>query len=147
MQAKHTLDTEISAFLRDVPFCVDVEFPIEKARWWMEEWHLEYLPVTEDGRFFGVLRAKNLLKVEPGAEKTSQEPNIREITITNLTTCNADSTIGDVLDRMMRTGCREIVLIDDDRVAGLFTTNDLLRLIDESDVRSGDCFGLRMLSR
>ena len=62
MQAKHTLDTEISAFSAEVPFCVDVEFTIENARWWMEKWNLAYLPVTKDGGFFGVLRAKDLLK-------------------------------------------------------------------------------------
>ena len=96
------------------------------------------LPVLDDDELVGMITSKDLMrafidfrKKVPEKYQKSQikEVLIEDIMSTNLTVVSKDTCIADVAKIMMDTGYNGLPVVEDDKLIGIVTQTDILRLI------------------
>jgi CBS domain-containing protein len=96
------------------------------------------LPVMDDDELVGMITSKDLMrafidfrKKVPEKYQKSQikEVLVEDIMSTNLTVVSKDTCISDVAKIMMDTGYNGLPVVEDDKLIGIVTQTDILRLI------------------
>jgi len=124
---------------KDLTFVSSTERLIH-ARRLMIESHVGRLPVIEDGKLVGMITSKDLMrafidfrKKVPEKYQKSQinEVLIEDIMSTNPTFVTKDMSITEVSEIMMETGFNGLPVVEDDKVVGIITQTDILKLIEK----------------
>lgn len=103
---------------------------LSAARLVMLDEGVRHLPVLESGRVVGVLSERDLLLVEslPGVNPT--DVRVEEAMVEDVFTAGPDAPLVAVVRTMIARKLGSAVIIDDDgRVVGVFTTVDALRAL------------------
>ena len=110
------------------------------ARRQMLESHVGRLPVVEDESLAGMVTSKDLMrafidfrKKVPEKYQKSQikEVLVEDIMSSNPTFTSKDATIADVAKIMIETGYNGLPVVEGDKVVGIITQTDILRLIEK----------------
>ena len=110
------------------------------ARRQMLESHVGRLPVVEDESLAGMVTSKDLMrafidfrKKVPEKYQKSQikEVLVEDIMSSNPTFTSKDATIADVARVMIETGYNGLPVVEEDKVVGIITQTDILRLIEK----------------
>jgi len=110
------------------------------ARRQMLESHVGRLPVVEDEELAGMVTSKDLMrafidfrKKVPEKYQKSQikEVLVEDIMSSNPTFTSKDATIADVARVMIETGYNGLPVVEEDKVVGIITQTDILRLIEK----------------
>ena len=110
------------------------------ARRQMLESHVGRLPVVEDEELAGMVTSKDLMrafidfrKKVPEKYQKSQikEVLVEDIMSSNPTFTSKDATIADVVRVMIETGYNGLPVVEEDKVVGIITQTDILRLIEK----------------
>ena len=110
------------------------------ARRQMLESHVGRLPVVEDEFLAGMVTSKDLMrafidfrKKVPEKYQKSQikEVLVEDIMSSNPTFTSKDATIADVARVMIETGYNGLPVVEEDKVVGIITQTDILRLIEK----------------
>ena len=124
---------------KDLTFVSPTERLIH-ARRLMIESHVGRLPVIEDEKLVGMITSKDLMrafidfrKKVPEKYQKSQikEVLIEDIMSTNPTFVTKDMSITEVSEIMMETGFNGLPVVEDDKVVGIITQTDILKLIEK----------------
>ena len=124
---------------KDLTFVSPTERLIH-ARRLMIESHVGRLPVIEDEKLVGMITSKDLMrafidfrKKVPEKYQKSQikEVLIEDIMSTNPTFVIKDMSITEVSEIMMETGFNGLPVVEDDKVVGIITQTDILKLIEK----------------
>ena len=110
------------------------------ARRQMMEGHVGRLPVVDDGNLVGMLTSKDLMRAfidfRKHVPEKYQKSQIKEVLIEDIMSSNPiftskDATISEVAKIMIETGYNGLPVVDDNKVVGIITQTDILRLIEK----------------
>ena len=110
------------------------------ARRLMMEDHVGRLPVVEDGKLVGMLTSKDLMRAfidfRKNVPEKYQKSQIKEVLVeyimsSNPTVTSRDATISEVAKIMIETGFNGLPVVEDNKVVGIITQTDILRLIEK----------------
>jgi CBS domain-containing protein len=110
------------------------------ARRQMMEANVGRVPVIDDGKLVGMVTSKDLMrafidfrKKVPEKYQKSQikEVLVEDIMSSNPTVTSKDATISEVSKIMMETGYNGLPVVEGDKVVGIITQTDILRLIEK----------------
>jgi acetoin utilization protein AcuB len=126
----------IRAFMTPAPHTIGVEQTIAAAAEMMREHHIRHLPVLDGGRLVGILSERDVamigglpgVNVERLAVAEAMTPDPRALT--------PDSSLEWVAAEMAQHKFGSMVVVENDRVVGIFTTVDALRALQELLSRS-----------
>lgn len=96
----------------------------------MRDNHIRHLPVLDGGKVIGVLSERDLLLIDslPGVDPA--EVRVEEAMVQDVFTVSPDMPVGEAIETMIgRKLGSAIVVYQDDRVLGVFTTVDALRAL------------------
>jgi acetoin utilization protein AcuB len=123
----------IAAVMTPFPYSIPADADISEARAMMEEHSIAHLPVMENGQLSGVIRRSDL-RVADGLQ--AQVPS-RGVEVGRV--CNRSPLIVDLHDRLDRVavemyerGVEAVLVLRQDKLAGILTTTDVCRLLAES---------------
>ncbi len=112
---------------------------IVHARRQMIESHVGRLPVVEDEKLVGMITSKDLMRAfiefRKSVPEKYQKSQIKDLLVedimsSNPTSVSKDMTITEVSEIMMETGFNGLPVVDD-KVEGIITQTDILRLIEK----------------
>ena len=108
--------------------------PIMEARKIMQFHQFERLPIVDKGKLLGVLTGNTVMKASP-SEATSlsvwelnyvlAKMKVKEIMKTNVVTVAPDMTVECAIATAQDSKVGSLVVLDDGKVVGILTTNDL----------------------
>ena len=110
------------------------------ARRLMKEYHVGRLPVVEDEKLVGMVTSKDLMRAfidfRKKVPEKFQKSQIKEVLVEDIMSFNPtftskDTTISEVSKIMMETGFNGLPVVDDEKVVGIITQTDILRLIEK----------------
>lgn len=110
------------------------------ARRQMIESHVGRLPVVKDDELKGMVTSKDLMRAFIDFRKNVpdkyQKSQIKEVLVedvmsSNPTFTSKDTTISEVAKIIMETGFNGLPVVEDDKVVGIVTQTDILRLIEK----------------
>jgi CBS domain-containing protein len=80
-----------------------------------------------DRRLVGVLSERDIVRALAEAGTTVLRVPVWEVMTRNVSTCDVNDSIGDVIDRMTKGKFRHMPVLDKDRLAGLVSIGDVLK--------------------
>jgi acetoin utilization protein AcuB len=113
------------------PHTISPRQPLTIARRTMLDHHIRHLPVLDGGRVVGLLSERDLLLVEslPGVNPT--DVRVEEAMVQNVFTAAPDEPIAEIVQTMVQRKLGSAVVVEGDRVIGVFTTIDALGALAE----------------
>jgi acetoin utilization protein AcuB len=119
----------VREYMTPAPRTISPRQALTHARQIMLGHHIRHLPVLDGGRIVGLISERDLLLVEslPGVNPT--DVRVEEAMVQEVFTVAPDEPIADVIETMIETKVGSAVLVDGQRVVGVFTTIDALRAL------------------
>lgn len=119
----------VQHYMTTAPHSIGVDQPLSRAHSMMREHHIRHLPVLSGGRLVGVLSERDLHLLETLAGVDPQQVAVEEAMSTVVYAVPPDTPLDEVAAEMAehRYGC--VVVMDRERLAGVFTTIDLARAL------------------
>ncbi len=119
--------------IRDVmtpaPHTIGVDQTLFRAREMMREFHVRHLPVLRAGRLVGVVTERDVALVEALEELDEREVLVEEAMTSDVYAVRPDQPLHGVVDHMARNKIGSCIVAEGDRVLGVFTSVDALRLL------------------
>ncbi len=95
----------------------------------MRRYRVRHLPVLDQGKLVGVLSQRDLFFVETLRDVDPAKVRVEEAMSPNVYEVPPDTALGEVAAKMVEAKFGCAVVTRDQRVVGIFTTNDALRII------------------
>ncbi len=119
----------ISKYMHPTPYCVGQAEPLNTAHALMREHGIRHLPVLDAARLVGVVSERDLALLERFAGVDPATFRIAKAMRTDPLTVPPDAPIDDVARQMAERKSGSAIVVDGDRVVGVFTTTDALRAL------------------
>ncbi len=121
----------IQKYMSTAPHSIGVDQPLSRAHALMREHHIRHLPVLSGGRLMGVVSERDLSILETIVGVDPKTIGVNEAMSTVVYAVPPDAPLDEVAAEMAehRYGC--VVVIDHEKVVGIFTTVDLARALGE----------------
>jgi acetoin utilization protein AcuB len=119
----------VRQYMTPSPWTIARNQPLSIARRMMLEHGVRHLPVLDGGRVAGIITERDLLLVEslPGVNPT--DVRVEEAMVAEPFEVTADTPLAEVVDRMLERKIGSAIVVEGDRVIGVFTTIDGLRAL------------------
>jgi acetoin utilization protein AcuB len=88
---------------------------------------IRHLPVLDGGQVVGILSQRDALLVESIAGTNPTEVQVEEAMVTDVFTAGPQESVAEVVRTMVERKLGSTVVVEDDKVVGVFTTIDALR--------------------
>lgn len=111
--------------MKSDPLTIQVGLSLEDARQRMFDHHIRHLPVVEGERLVGVLSERDIVRAE-ATRVPLRAQKVEQVMRTSPYVCHPDELLSRVATDMAqhRYGCA--IVVERDRVVGMFTTVDAL---------------------
>ena len=121
----------VRAFMTVSPFTIGVDQPLKTAHALMRRHHIRHLPVLRGGALVGMVSERDLelLEVMPGVD--ARAITVEEAMAGMPYTIDVDSSLEWLATDMCQRRADAAVVTEHGRVAGVFTTVDALRALEE----------------
>jgi acetoin utilization protein AcuB len=123
--------TPIRDFMTPAPVTIGRAQVLSDAARRMHEHHIRHLPVLEGGFLFGILSERDIDLVEALPDLDPDVVTVEEAMTQDPYTVKADTPVREVAAMMAEHKYGTAVVMEQGRVAGIFTTVDALRLLAE----------------
>ncbi len=125
----------VRQYMTPGPHTISPTQPLSAARRLMLDLGVRHLPVLEGGRIVGLISERDLLLVEslPGVNPT--DVRVEEAMVQNVFTTGPDRPVAEVVETMIDLKLGSAVVVEGERVVGVFTTIDALRALRDQLVR------------
>ena len=121
----------IRDFMTASPVTISPELMIPDATERMYTYGIRHLPVVENGMLVGVISDRDTALAPNLFEREASEITVRQAMRRNPFMCQASDRIIEVVGTMIRKKIGSAIVLDGNRVVGVFTTIDAMsRLID-----------------
>ena len=119
----------IKDIMTPFPYSIDVEKPLVEAKNMLEQHDIHHLPVTENGKLFGIITLSDILPVLDSNHGLSTEKNllVRDFTVTNAYVVSMKEPLDNVLVHMTNEHVGSAIIMKGERIAGMFTLRDACR--------------------
>lgn len=121
------LKTRVKDMLKREPICAPPDTPIREAARIMSERRISALLITIDGRLEGIVTDRDLRNKVVAINRDSTDP-VSEIMTVDPVTMPLHSLAFECLLEMAQRGLHHLPVVDGDRVVGLVSAGDLMRL-------------------
>jgi acetoin utilization protein AcuB len=111
------------------PVTIGRDQTLETAHAMMREHHCRHLPVLEHGELVGLLSLRDLYFLETLAGVDLASDKVEDAMSQEAYAVTPDAPLGDVCAHMARHKLGCAVVLERDRVAGIFTATDALRVL------------------
>lgn len=119
---------------KDPPDKIDSNLTVTAAAIIMRQTSRSILVVVEDGKPIGIVTETDLVRRVIGENLVPTEIKVREIMSTPLITIDSKSTVLDAAKKIQKYGIRGLPVMDNDKIAGMFTVTDIaLAVASESE--------------
>jgi acetoin utilization protein AcuB len=104
---------------------------LSEAHELMRDHHIRHLPVLEGGRLVGLVSDRDLHLIETLGAGTSNEITVEEAMSQDVLVVAPNEPLGEVAQKMGSRKAGSAVVVLGERVLGIFTTMDALRVLAE----------------
>jgi acetoin utilization protein AcuB len=113
------------------PWIIARDRSLASARRMMLDNNIRHLPVVEKDQVVGILSERDLLLVEalPGVNPT--DVRVDEAMVEDPFAVSADAPLADVAETLVERKIGSAVVVEGDRVIGVFTTIDAVRALSD----------------
>jgi CBS domain-containing protein len=140
---EHTVKT-IGEFVRGGPlYFVRKGQSVMEAVQVMAEKRIGAVPILEGDHLVGIFTERDLMTRVVAAGRAPAEVGVEEVMSAELVVGQADESFEDALNKMQCQECRHLPVVDGDRLIGLVSLRDLLRLdrdVKEHEIQLLDAY-------
>jgi len=97
----------------------------------MRQRNIHHLPVVRDGRLVGIVSDRDLYRNEAVTHFDPDRVTVEEIMATDVIVMTPQTSLQFAAEIMDQRHAGSVVVVDHDRVVGIFTTSDALRALTE----------------
>jgi acetoin utilization protein AcuB len=119
----------VRQYMTPTPFTIGPTQSLTVARHLMLEHDVRHLPVLEGGRLAGVLSERDLLLVESMPSVNPTVVRVEEAMAQDVFAVRPDEPVADVANTMIDRKIGSAVVMEDEKVVGVFTTIDALQAL------------------
>jgi acetoin utilization protein AcuB len=119
----------IERFMTPDPICVASDTLLSSAMVHMRRHDIRHLPVVDGGRLIGILSQRDIAMATAEADQWPPSEHVGDAMSREVYAVPPERPLGEVAAKMVerKYGCT--VVTRDERVVGIFTTTDALRLL------------------
>jgi acetoin utilization protein AcuB len=121
----------ISKYMTTVPHTIGAEQTLEKAEKMMTEYRVRHLPVLSAGKLVGVLSDRDLKIVESFKDVDPTKVKVNEAYTPQPYTASPQANLSEVCAQMVLHKYGSVLVVDNNKLVGIFTWVDALRAFDE----------------
>ena len=81
-----------------------------------------------DGRLVGILSERDIVRTMAGVGTAALPVPVAQVMTRNVSTCDVNDSVSSVMERMTKGRFRHMPVLDQDRLAGLVSIGDVLKL-------------------
>jgi acetoin utilization protein AcuB len=122
--------TTISEFMTKSPHKIGAEQPLSKAHEVMRRYKIRHLPVLHGGKLVGMVSLSDLHLVESLPGVTPEEVTVEEAMTQDVYRVAPDASLREVVAEMAKRKLGSAVVMQGQKVTGVFTTIDALRVLE-----------------
>ncbi len=119
----------IQSYMTKVPWSIEADETISTAKARMKELGIRHLPVLEGKRLVGVISSRDLFLLESLNERMLHLLKVADLMTEEPYAVPPQALIADVATHMAERRIGSAMVVEDDRVVGVFTTVDALRAL------------------
>ena len=121
----------LRSFMTPSPHTIGATQTLATARALMQRHGIRHLPVLEAGQLVGILAERDLLLVAGLSGIDLERVAVSEAMTPEPRCISPDSSLEWVVAEMAQARLGSIIVVDDERVVGIFTTIDALRALGQ----------------
>lgn len=121
----------ISKYMTTVPHTIGAEQTLEKAEKMMTEYRIRHLPVLAAGKLVGVLSDRDLKIVESFKDVDPSKVRVDEAYTPQPYMASPQANLSEVCAQMVLHKYGSVLVVDNNKLVGIFTWVDALRAFDE----------------
>ena len=121
----------IQKYMTTSPHSIGVEQPLSRAHDMMREHGIRHLPVLHGGKLLGILTDRDLHLVESLAGVDPTKVKVEDAMATVVYAVSPDSPLDEVVETMGEHKYGSAVVMQNEKVVGIFTTVDVCRALAE----------------
>lgn len=116
----------VKRFMTPSPHTIGHDQPLTAAHEIMRQHDIRHLPVLDGGRLAGVVSQRDLYLIESLKDVDPEHVSVSEAMSTEVFTVDPNTTIRKIVSEMAVHKYGSAVVIESDKVVGVFTTTDAL---------------------
>ena len=123
-----TAHDPISAYMTSSLHAIEPDISVQQAREKMANEKVRHLPVISAGKLLGIVSARDVMQVEA----LGLDPHLSEVELAMTAypdTCEPDTPLAVALATMADRRIGALMVVKDDRLMGIFTDVDAVRLL------------------
>jgi acetoin utilization protein AcuB len=121
----------IQKYMTTSPHSIGVEQTLSRALAMMQEHHIRHLPVLHGGKLVGILTERDLRLVESLAGVDPATVKVEDAMATVVYSVAPDASLDEVVGTMGEHKYGSAVVMQNQKVVGIFTTVDVCRALAE----------------
>ncbi len=121
----------ISKYMTTVPYTIGAEQSLEKAEKIMNEHRIRHLPVLSGGKLVGVLSDRDIKIVESFKDVDPSKVRVDEAYTPQPYIASPSASLNEVCAQMVLHKYGSVLVVDNNKLVGIFTWVDALRAFDE----------------
>ena len=122
-------DSTIQTFMTAAPHTIGRDQPLSAAKDLMTRYGVRHLPVLEGGQLVGVVSERDLAFIGAVRDIEADELTVGEAMSSEVYTVGSNESLQTVAANMARHRYGSAVVVDDNKVVGVFTTVDALQAL------------------
>lgn len=122
---------EISKYMTTAPHTIGADQPLAKAHSMMREYRIRHLPVLKAGTLIGLLSDRDLALVESLKDVDPEKVLVEEACSQEVYKVGPQAKLNDVCDEMVRHKYGSVLIVDNNKLVGIFTWVDALAAFSE----------------
>ena len=101
---------------------------IKDTAYYMAEKKVGLVPIMDEGKLVGVFSERDLVQRVIAKNKSLEDTKVEDVMTSNLIIAKINESNESVLTKMKEANTRHIIIIEDDKLAGVISMRDLLEL-------------------
>lgn len=121
----------ISRYMTPAPHSIGDEQPLLEAHHMMKQHSIRHLPVLRGGKLVGILTERDLAVIENLSGVDPHSTPVEEAMNSNAYAVHPEAPLDEVVDEMARFKYGSAIVMQNNKVVGIFTTVDACRALHE----------------
>lgn len=119
----------IQSVMTSAPHTIGAEQSLEVAHAMMSKHGIRHLPVLHGGRCVGILSDRDIRAALAAEGKQASEMNVHDFCTEDVYAVSPTTSVKEVAAFMGDKGVGSAVVVDDEKVVGIFTATDACKLL------------------
>lgn len=118
-------------YMTTTPHTIGDEQTLAKAASMMEEFGIRHLPVLRGGKLRGILTDRDIKSALSLVGVDTHKTTVADIATEDVFQCSPTSLLDEVAQEMAREKIGSAVILDNNKVVGIFTVTDALQALSD----------------